>query len=411
MVVDTNARDFPLKAKWSPDFSVASGLAVYTESELSSLAFKAASALDLNAVKIHGFPIDNPSSTTDGYVLSWDLTTSTLEWIEVTATGGSGGAPSGAGYIVSAAHAGLTSENILNASGGLQLAYAGGSATLSIVDSGVTEGKVNDGAITNAKIRDAAAVSVLGRSANSTGDVADIEAGSNNTFLSRKSDVVGFNTIQTADLPYSPAPASAIYITSGADSILSNERILNASAGLQLQYTSTQATFSVSDLGITSGKIANQAVTNGKIRNAVGVSVLGRSANSTGSVADIAAGADRTFLSRKSSTVGFNVIETADLPYTPAPASAIYVVSGTDALLSNERSLNSSGGVVLQYNSTQATLSLSSTIDANGTLEIQDSGGGTVGTRRKLRFIQGNNINLLFNDTGDTIEVTIESMV
>lgn len=44
---------------------------------------------------------------------------------------------------------------------------------------------VNNDAITDAKLRNSAAVSVIGRSANSTGDPADIAAGANDTFLQR----------------------------------------------------------------------------------------------------------------------------------------------------------------------------------------------------------------------------------
>ena len=51
---------------------------------------------------------------------------------------------------------------------------------------------VPDGAITNAKIRDAAAVSVIGRSANTSGDVDDIAAGANDTLLRRVADALSW---------------------------------------------------------------------------------------------------------------------------------------------------------------------------------------------------------------------------
>lgn len=54
---------------------------------------------------------------------------------------------------------------------------------------------VPDGAITNAKIRDAAAVSVIGRAANSSGDVDDIAAGANDTLLRRVSDALSFGML------------------------------------------------------------------------------------------------------------------------------------------------------------------------------------------------------------------------
>ena len=49
----------------------------------------------------------------------------------------------------------------------------------------VATGDIIDGAVTNPKIRDAAATSVIGRSANSIGDVADITATADGQFLRR----------------------------------------------------------------------------------------------------------------------------------------------------------------------------------------------------------------------------------
>ena len=47
-------------------------------------------------------------------------------------------------------------------------------------------------AVTSAKLRDSAAVSVIGRSANSSGVPGDIAAGANDTFLRRVGDALGF---------------------------------------------------------------------------------------------------------------------------------------------------------------------------------------------------------------------------
>lgn len=53
-------------------------------------------------------------------------------------------------------------------------------------------------AVTDAKLRNSAAVSVIGRSANSSGDPADIAAGANNKFLTRRSNALSFETIDLA---------------------------------------------------------------------------------------------------------------------------------------------------------------------------------------------------------------------
>lgn len=59
-------------------------------------------------------------------------------------------------------------------------------------------GIANNG-VTDARLRDSAAVSVIGRSANSSGDPADIAASANGQLLRRASDVVGFGAVDLAD--------------------------------------------------------------------------------------------------------------------------------------------------------------------------------------------------------------------
>jgi len=62
-------------------------------------------------------------------------------------------------------------------------------------------GTVADNSITNAKLRDSSALSVIGRSANSTGDPADISAGAaSGAVLRESSSVLGFGTVVAAGL-------------------------------------------------------------------------------------------------------------------------------------------------------------------------------------------------------------------
>lgn len=59
----------------------------------------------------------------------------------------------------------------------------------------IVEGDIANDAVTNSKLRNSAAVSVIGRSANSTGDPADIAADANGKLLGRLSDALGFATL------------------------------------------------------------------------------------------------------------------------------------------------------------------------------------------------------------------------
>lgn len=69
-----------------------------------------------------------------------------------------------------------------------------------VVSSAGSVWSVDDNAITNPKLRDSAALSVIGRSANSTGDPADIAAGTDGHVLRRSGTSLGFGTVGTAGL-------------------------------------------------------------------------------------------------------------------------------------------------------------------------------------------------------------------
>jgi len=73
--------------------------------------------------------------------------------------------------------------------------------TAKIVDNAIVGSKIPDKTITNAKLRDSAALSVIGRSANSSGVPADIVASANGQFLRRSSNLLGFGAIIADDLP------------------------------------------------------------------------------------------------------------------------------------------------------------------------------------------------------------------
>lgn len=117
-------------------------------------------------------------------------------------------------------------------------------------------------AVTDSKLRESVALSVIGRSANSTGNPADISTTNASSAVLRESaGFLGFGTVATAG-------------------------------------------------------IANDAITDTKIRNSAAVSVIGRSANSTGDPADIAAAANNTVLKRSSDTLSFASVVEADLGLT-----------------------------------------------------------------------------------------------
>jgi Collagen triple helix repeat (20 copies) len=101
---------------------------------------------------------------------------------------GGGGAPADATYITLTSHAGLTGERTLLADSGLQATD---------LDTIVELGVANNG-ITNLHLRDSAALSVIGRAANSLGDPADIAAALDGQVLRRSGTALGFGAIDLA---------------------------------------------------------------------------------------------------------------------------------------------------------------------------------------------------------------------
>lgn len=116
-----------------------------------------------------------------------------------------------------------------------------------------TAGIANN-AIADSKLRDCAALSVIGRSANSAGDPADISASASSDAVLRESgSTVGFGTVAT-------------------------------------------------------GGIADNAVTDAKLRQGTACSLVGRSANSSGNVADIAISANNQMLVRRSNVIASEAV-------------------------------------------------------------------------------------------------------
>jgi len=122
----------------------------------------------------------------------------------------------------------------------------------------VGSAEIENDSVANADLRNSAGLSVIGRSANSTGDPGDIVAANDAEVLRRAGTTLGFGTVATAG-------------------------------------------------------IADNAVTDGKLRDSAALSVIGRAANSSGDPADIAAANDAEVLRRSGTALGFGTVATAGL--------------------------------------------------------------------------------------------------
>jgi len=124
--------------------------------------------------------------------------------------------------------------------------------------------------------------------------------GANNTVLAKSSTgIVEFDQVQTA------------YI---ADSAVTTAKINNLAVTTAKIVDNAITTAKIADNAVNTLEIANEAVTSAKLRDSAALSVIGRSANSTGVPADIVAGTSGHFLRRSGTTLGFGAIVADDLP-------------------------------------------------------------------------------------------------
>ena len=125
----------------------------------------------------------------DGQFLQADAASAAgVRW--ATATGG--GAPTTVDYLVKTADAGLSAERVVTDSATVSFDWAtGGQVTANVVANSVG----------NTQLRQGGALTVVGRSANSTGNVADIAAtAASGAVLRESGSTIGFGTIATAGI-------------------------------------------------------------------------------------------------------------------------------------------------------------------------------------------------------------------
>jgi hypothetical protein len=79
-----------------------------------------------------------------------------------------------------------------------------------ITDNTISANKLTDNSVSNSKLRDSSALSVIGRSVNSTGDPTDILASTDNTVLRRSGTVLGFGQIKASSIEQSSAATNDV---------------------------------------------------------------------------------------------------------------------------------------------------------------------------------------------------------
>lgn len=144
--------------------------------------------------------------------------------------------------------------------------------------------------------------------------------GANNTVLSKSSTgIVEFSQVQTAYIADSAVTTAKIN-----NSAVTTAKIADSSVTTAKIADNAITTAKIADNAVNTLEIADKAVTNAKLRDSVALSVIGRSANSTGVPADIVAASDGEFLRMSGGVVGFGAITTIDLPQATVTNAKFY---------------------------------------------------------------------------------------
>lgn len=208
---------------------------------------------------------------------------------------------------------------------------------------------LNADGITDALLRDSSALSVIGRSANSAGDPADIAAGVDGDVLRRSGTTLGFGAIPEASVTNLVTDLAAKAATA---TTISTTAPLSGGGDL-----STNRTLSILADGITDALLRDSAAT----------SVIGRSANSVGNPADIAASSDGDVLRRAGSVLGFGAIPQASVTSLVSDlALKAPLASPTFTGTATAEALVATGNVTIG-NAASDAHTLLGTLDANGT--------------------------------------------
>ena len=162
---------------------------------------------------------------------------------------------------------------------------------------------------------------------------------------------VDSNQLAAASVTSAKLGTSAVLTDNIGDSNVTTGKIADDNVTTAKIADLNVTTAKIANLNVTTGKIDNNAVDNTKLRDSVGLSVIGRTGSTTGDPADIVAGIDGQVLRRAGTSVGFGRVGTAGIAdsavTTEKIASGVNLAAGT---------LSATGNVTIGANGGATTL-------------------------------------------------------
>jgi hypothetical protein len=148
------------------------------------------------------------------------------------------------------------------------------------------------------------------------------------------------------------SPLTNTEVDSNFTNLNTDKLEINAALGTPVSVTLTNAT------GLPTAGLVDNAVTDAKLRDSAGLSVIGRGANSTGDPADIVAGTNHQVLRRDGSSLGFGAVD----------LSSNQAVTGTLPVNQGGTGITSFGAGVATWLGTPSSANLAAAVtDETGT--------------------------------------------